>query len=240
MMARAVPEGTAVLLGLERQTGTGGRWRERGQPFPRAARSFRPPPGSSTFGGFEERTAAGIKHLRRLQSRRVRGAQAKRLSSPARCCSQGVRTRQGISRIHHRCFGSVAASLESRASLLQVSRNSVDQEQNERFSFQVSRDCADQEHLDRDLPGKRALAWKVPRKKAGPSGKMAPSMEGPWEKRRTFQGNGLWHGRSRGKTQGNPGKRQDLPGKWLLAWKVPLKNARKPWGTAGISGGRQK
>ena len=44
------------------------------------------PPKSSTFGGFEDRTAAGISGLRRLQSRRVRGAQAKRLSSPARCC----------------------------------------------------------------------------------------------------------------------------------------------------------
>ena len=41
-----------------------------------------------------------------------------------------------------------------------------------------------------DLPGKRALAWKVPRKKAGPSGKMAPVMEGPPEKGRTFQKNG--------------------------------------------------
>ena len=44
------------------------------------------PPKLSTFGGFEDRTAAGISGLRRLQSRRVRGAQAKRLSSPARCC----------------------------------------------------------------------------------------------------------------------------------------------------------
>ena len=44
------------------------------------------PPKSSTFDGFEDRTAAGISGLRRLQSRRVRGAQAKRLSSPARCC----------------------------------------------------------------------------------------------------------------------------------------------------------
>jgi hypothetical protein len=40
-------------------------------------------PKWAIFGGFEERTAAGIKHLRRLQARRVRGAQAKRLSSPA-------------------------------------------------------------------------------------------------------------------------------------------------------------
>ena len=212
----------------------------------------------------QERTAAGIKHLRRLQSRWVRGAQAKRLSSPARCCLQGVRTRQGISRIHLRRFGSVAASLESRASLLQVSRNSVAQEQNERFSFQVSRNCADQEHLDRYLPGKWLLAWKVPGKSAGPSGKMAPSMEGPPEKRketpekrRTFRENGFWHGRS-------PGKAQDLPGKWLLAWKVPRKNAgpsgkmasgmEGPGGkrketlgkrrgfreTAGISGGRKE
>ena len=47
------------------------------------------PPKSSTFGGFEDRTAAGISGLRRLQSRRVRGAQAKRLSSPARCCGWG-------------------------------------------------------------------------------------------------------------------------------------------------------
>ena len=149
----------------------------------------------------KERTAAGIKHLRRLQARRVRGAQTRRLSSPARCCSQGVRTRQGISRIHHRCFGSVAASLESRAPLLQVSRNSVDQEQNKRFSFQVSRNSADQEHLDRDLPGKRALAWKVPLKTPEPSGKMASCMEGP------------------------PGKARDLPGKWPPAWKVPRKKA---------------
>ena len=44
------------------------------------------PPKSSTFGGVEDRTAAGISGLRRLQSRRVRGAQSKRLSSPARCC----------------------------------------------------------------------------------------------------------------------------------------------------------
>ena len=36
------------------------------------------------------RTAAGIKHLRRLQSRRVRRAQPKRLSSPARCCGCGA------------------------------------------------------------------------------------------------------------------------------------------------------
>ena len=173
------------------------------------------------------RTAAGIKHLRRLQARRVRGTQTRRLSSPARYCLQGVRTRQGISRIHHRCFGSVAASLESRASLLQVSRNSVDQEQNERFSFQVSRNCADQEHLDRDLPGKWLLAWKVPGKNAGPSGKTGTSMEGPPEKRRTFRENGFWHGRS-------PGKSADLPGKWLLAWKV------QGGGTAGISGGRSE
>ena len=47
---------------------------------------FVSPPKSSTFGGFEDRTAAGISGLRRLQSRRVRGAQSKRLSSPARCC----------------------------------------------------------------------------------------------------------------------------------------------------------
>ena len=166
----------------------------------------------------QERTAAGIKHLRRLQSRWVRGAQAKRLSSPARCCLQGVRTRQGISRIHLRRFGSVAASLESRASLLQVSRNSVAQEQNERFSFQVSRNCADQEHLDRYLPGKWLLAWKVPGKSAGPSGKTGAGMEGPPEKHRTFRENGFWHGRSHGKAQ-------DLPGKRALAWKVPRKNA---------------
>ena len=69
-----------------------------------------------------------------------------------------------------------------------------------------------------DLPGKRALAWKVPRKKAGPSRKTGSGMEGPPEKRRTFRENGLWHGRS-------PGKTQDLPGKWLLAWKVHRKKA---------------
>ena len=44
-------------------------------------------------------------------------------------------------------------------------------------------------------------------------------MEGPPEKRRTFRENGLWHGRS-------PGKAQDLPGKWLLAWKVPREKRR--------------
>ncbi|MBQ7609987.1 MAG: hypothetical protein IJU74_02705, partial [Bacteroidales bacterium] len=58
-----------------------------------------------------------------------------------------------------------------------------------------------------DLPGKRALAWKVLRKKARPSGKTGTGMEGPPEKRRTFRENGHWHGRS-------PGKTQDLPGKW--------------------------
>ena len=47
---------------------------------------------------------------------------------------------------------------------------------------------------------------------------MAPGMEGPPKKRRTFREIGLWHGRS-------PEKTQDLPGKWLLAWKVPLKIA---------------
>ena len=92
-----------------------------------------------------------------------------------------------------------------------------------------------------DLPGKRALAWKVqgenarkPRKIAGPSGKMASGMEGPWEKRRTFRENGRWHGRS-------PGKAQDLPGKWLLAWKVPRKSAGPSGKTgAGMEGPPEK
>ena len=108
-----------------------------------------------------------------------------------------------------------------------------------------------------DLPGKWLLAWKVPRKNAGPSGKTGAGMEGPPEKRRTFRENGRWHGRS-------PGKRQDLPGKRALAWKVPRKNAgpsgkmasgmEGPGGkrketlgkrrgfreTAGISGGRKE
>ena len=65
-----------------------------------------------------------------------------------------------------------------------------------------------------DLPGKRALAWKVPRKNAGPSGKknagpsrkMAPGMEGPPEKRRTFRENGPWHGRSWGRCRASPEK----------------------------------
>ena len=64
-----------------------------------------------------------------------------------------------------------------------------------------------------DLPGKWPLAWKVPRKNAGPSRKTGSGMEGPPEKGRTFQENGLRRGRS-------PGKRQDLPGKRPLAWKV--------------------
>ena len=67
-----------------------------------------------------------------------------------------------------------------------------------------------------NLPEKRPLSRKVYPKRHPPSGKMAPSMEGPLEKRRTFRKNGHWHGRS-------PGKRQDLPGKRPLAWKVPLK-----------------
>ena len=136
--------------------------------------------------------------------------------------------------LRDRCFGSVATSLESRASLLQVSRNSVDQEQNERFSFQVSRNSADQEHLDRGLPEKWLLAWKVPRKNAGPSGKTGSGVEGPPEKGRTFRENGPWHGRS-------PGKRQDLPGKWLLAWKVPLKTPEPSGKTAsGMEGPPEK
>ena len=140
--------------------------------------------------------------------------------------------------LRDRCFGSVAASLESRASLLQVSRNSVDQEQNERFSFQVSRNSADQEHLDRDLPGKWPPAWKVqgenarkPRGNTGPSGKTGTCMEGPPEKRRTFLKNGPWHGRS-------PGKSTDLPGKRALAWKVPRKNAGPSGKTASSMEGR--
>ena len=68
------------------------------------------------------------------------------------------------------------------------------------------------------LPEKRPLAWKVPGKKAGPSRKTAPGMEGPRGKGRTFQENGPWHGRS-------PEKRTDLPGKRPLAWKVPGKKA---------------
>ena len=51
-----------------------------------------------------------------------------------------------------------------------------------------------------DLPGKRPPAWKVPREKAGPSRKMASGVEGPPGKGRTFQENGLWHGRSRGRS----------------------------------------
>ena len=46
-----------------------------------------------------------------------------------------------------------------------------------------------------DLPGKWPLAWKVPRKSAGPSGKTAPGMEGPPEKRRTFRKNDPFPGR---------------------------------------------
>ena len=68
-----------------------------------------------------------------------------------------------------------------------------------------------------DLPGKWPLAWKVPRKSEGPSGKTPPSVEGPPEKRRTFRENGLWHGRL-------PGKAKDLPGKRPPAWKVPRKS----------------
>jgi hypothetical protein len=49
--------------------------------------------------------------------------------------------------------------------------------------------------------------WRsVHRKKAGPSRKMAPGMEGPPEKRRTFQENGLWHGRSWGRCRASPEK----------------------------------
>ena len=167
MMARAVPEWPTMLLGLERQTG-----RDRGAARVRAPyRDGREVAGTRT--AFSQSCpqfppAAGIKHLRRLRGTHHRRDQAPPAASrnapppesstfggynraecgelkpePARCCLQGVRTRQGISRIHHRCFGSVAASLESKASLLQVSRNSVDQEQNKRFSFQVSRNSAD-------------------------------------------------------------------------------------------------
>ena len=64
-----------------------------------------------------------------------------------------------------------------------------------------------------DLPGKWLLAWKVPRKSAGPSGKMASGMEGPPENRRTFRENGFWHGRSPGKTQDLPGNRRNFRGK---------------------------
>ena len=45
------------------------------------------------------------------------------------------------------------------------------------------------------LPGKWLLAWKVPRKNTGPSGKMAPGMEGPPEKHRTFRENSPYPGR---------------------------------------------
>ena len=63
---------------------------------------------------------------------------------------------------------------------------------------------------------------------------MAPGMEGPPGKRRTFRENGLWHGRS-------PGKAQDLPGKRPLAWKVPLKSAGPSGKTAsGMEGPWEK
>lgn len=68
---------------------------------------------------------------------------------------------------------SPAASRESRASLLQVSRKSADQEQNKRFSFLVSQTNADQEHF---------------------SGKTAPGVEGPLENGRTFPENGIQQG----------------------------------------------
>ena len=71
---------------------------------------------------------------------------------------------------------------------------------------------------------------RSPLKNAGPSLKTASGMEGPPEKRRTFRENGSWHGRS-------PGKAPDLPGKWLLAWKVPLKNAGPSGKTAPIPEG---
>ena len=49
--------------------------------------------------------------------------------------------------------------------------------------------------------------WRfVHRKKAGPSRKMAPGMEGPPEKRRTFRENGPWHGRSWGRCRASPEK----------------------------------
>ena len=51
-----------------------------------------------------------------------------------------------------------------------------------------------------DLPGKWPLAWKVPLKNAGPSRKTPSSVEGPPEKRGTFQENGPWRGRSRGRS----------------------------------------
>ncbi len=93
-----------------------------------------------------------------------------------------------------------------------------------------------------DLPGKQPLARKVPlewhrpslKTAPGmwhrPSLKTAPGMEGPPEKRRTFRENSLWHGRS-------PRNGTDLPGKWLLAWKVPLQWHRPSGKTAsGMEG----
>ena len=78
---------------------------------------------------------------------------------------------------------------------------------------------------DTDLPEKRPLAWKVPLEWHGPSGKTAPGMEGPPEKRRTFLKNGLWHGRF-------PRNGTDLPGNKPLAWKVPLEWHRPSGKTA--------
>ena len=62
-------------------------------------------------------------------------------------------------------------------------------------------------------PFRRPVRGPVRQPVRGPSGKTAPGMEGPPEKRRTFRENGPWHGRS-------PEKTQDLPGKCPLAWKV--------------------
>ena len=78
--------------------------------------------------------------------------------------------------------------------------------------------------------GSRPQCSPFRRPARGPSGKTAPIPEGPPETAPTIRKNSPYPGRS-------PGKAQDLPGKWLLAWKVPRKSAGPSGKTApGMEG----
>ena len=56
------------------------------------------------------------------------------------------------------------------------------------------------------LPGKWLLAWEVPRKSAGPSGKMAPSMGGPLDGEVAVHQKCRFGGRRRGKARSSTKK----------------------------------
>ena len=165
-------------------------------------------PEWAIFGGFEERTAAGIKHLRRLQGTHRRRNQAPSAASrnapPPESSTSGGYKRAGCGELKLKgsaprrvvaCRAFVPVT-GSRAYIIGASAPSLHLLNQGPHCSRCPEIAQTKSTWTGTSREKWPLAWKVPLKKAGPSGKMASGMEGPPEKRRTFQENGLWHGRS--------------------------------------------